>query len=277
MRDSLGLCPVSRPPGAAGGVAVFGQGCCDRTYLLRAGSVQNAVSVSLLPDWLSRLEGARRRVARELVEGAGETCEGDVARALDGLLRGATPLFGGALLDGGALARRVARVVDVTLAWQEERERAEAAEGTLEQARLVRAARRHVLRHLGERLTLDALARDLLTSRSRLCAAFRAETGEALGAFVRRVRMERAARLLEVPSACVAEVARAVGYPRVSSFVVAFERELGCSPGAWRATGGRFRGDLSPAGPPCGRPLCGRGLPRVFLQVRVGVIEAALC
>ncbi|OUO34243.1 hypothetical protein B5F84_07260 [Olsenella sp. An290] len=80
--------------------------------------------------------------------------------------------------------------------------------------RLVCAARHHVAQHLGESLTLDGIARDLLTSRSRLCAAFRAETGEGLGAYVRRARMERAANLLEVASVSVAEVASAVGYPR---------------------------------------------------------------
>lgn len=106
------------------------------------------------------------------------------------------------------------RAAEVALVWHEERERAEAAAGTLEQARLVCAARHHVAQHLGESLTLDGIARDLLTSRSRLCAAFRAETGEGLGAYVRRARMERAANLLEVASVSVAEVASAVGYPR---------------------------------------------------------------
>ena len=53
--------------------------------------------------------------------------------------------------------------------------------------------------------------------------------------------MERAAQLLEVASMGVAEVARSVGYPRVSSFVVAFEREFGVSPSSWRADAVRSR------------------------------------
>ena len=218
-------------------MAVFGQDRSERTYPLRAGSVQDAVSMTLLPEWLGRLEGARRDAARELVYGVGETCTGEVAAALDALLRAVTPLFGGALADEGQVMRQMGRAAEVALVWYEERERAEAAAGTLEQARLVCAARHHVAQHLGESLTLDGIARDLLTSRSRLCADFRAETGEGLGAYVRRARMERAANLLEVASVSVAEVASAVGYPRASSFVVAFERAYGCPPGAWRSKG----------------------------------------
>ena len=234
--DSLALCPVARPRAASGGgVAVFGQDGAERGYPLRGGSVQDAVSMTLLPGWLGRQDGRRRDAARELVLGVGETCPEEVARPLDALLSAVTPLFGGSLVDGRDVVRQMARAAEVTLSWHVERERAEAAAGTLAQARLARAVRHHVAQHLGDCLTLDGLARDLLTSRSRLCAAFRAETGEGLGAYVRRVRMERAAQLLEAASVSVAEVARLVGYPRTSSFTVAFERAHGVSPSAWRA------------------------------------------
>lgn len=245
--DSLALCPVDDAAGKQRGrcapvpasslaaVAVFGQDRAERSYPLRAGSVQDAISMTLVPGWLNRWDGELGHAGRELMEGVGETCPEEVAAPLARLLRAVTPLFGGSLADGRDVVERVARATEVTLAWHHERERAEAAAGTLEQARLARAARHHVAQHLDEPLTLDALAHDLLTSRSRLCAAFRQETGESLGAYVRRLRMERAARMLEVPMVSVSEVARAVGYQRTSSFVVAFEAAFGCSPGAWRA------------------------------------------
>ena len=85
--------------------------------------------------------------------------------------------------------------------------------GALDGAQLVRAAKRHVALHLDAPLALDGLARDLLTSRSRLCAAFKQETGCSLGAYVRRARMRRACELLPIRSLGVADVARAVGYP----------------------------------------------------------------
>lgn len=275
--DSLALCPVDHPrrrgagggpgagagagdaagahgekdaavaAGAAGtlgfgadgsaGVAVFGQDRSERSYLLRAGSLQDAVSMTLLPEWMERWHGELGQAGRALMDGAGETCPDEVATALGALMRATTPLFGGKLADGRAVVERMERATQLALAWHHERERAEAASGTLGQARLVRAVRRHVMQHLGEPLTIDGIAHDLLTSRSRLCEAFRAETGESLGAYIRRSRMERAARMLEVDAASVGAVAKAVGYPRASSFVVAFEREFGCSPGAWRTRG----------------------------------------
>ncbi len=110
--------------------------------------------------------------------------------------------------------------------------------GAGEQACLVRAAKRHIALNLHGTLTIDALARALLTSRSRLCAAFRAETGESVGSYVRRMRIERACELLLIPRLSVAAVARAVGYARTSSFTVAFERAQGCAPSVWRARRG---------------------------------------
>ena len=243
--DSLDLCPVDvtrgrrgcqalAPASRSAAVAVFGQDRLERSYPLRGGSVQEAVSMTVLPGWIGRWDGELGRAGRELMEGVGETCPEEVAAARAALVRAVTPRFGGGIADGRDVVERVARATEVALVWHRERERAEEASGTLGQARLARAVRHHVVQHLDERLTLDGLARDLLTSRSRLCEAFRAETGESLGAYVKRLRMERAARMLEVPSMSVSEVARAVGYPRASSFVAAFGREFGCSPGAWR-------------------------------------------
>lgn len=235
--DSLALCPVEQParPRRHGNVAVFGQDGCERAAPLAAGSRQDAVSVTLLPEWFDRVGAPHRAAARELMDGVGEAWPEEPAAELRALLRQASPLFGGRVADGRGLWEQVGRVAARALLWHEERERAEAAAGTLAQARLVRAARHRVAQHLGEPLSLDALARDLLTSRTRLCAAFRRETGESLGAYIARERMARAERLLACPSLSVAEVAREVGYERPSSFTVAFERAHGCSPSVWRA------------------------------------------
>lgn len=239
-RDSLALCPLTCQGGfgRGGGVAVFGLDDVERSYPLAAGSEQSAVTMTLLPEWFDGWEPRYRALAHELIEGVGEACPEDLAARLDCALRSLTPLFGGRLACGPTLMRRVAGVTRAVLDWHGERERAEAAAGTLEQARLVRAACHHVALHLDERLTLDALAHDLLTSRSRLCAAFRREMGEGLGSYVRRVRMGRARQMLEASSSRVSDVARAVGYANVSSFVVAFEREHGRPPSRFRVSGG---------------------------------------
>ena len=234
--DSLALCPIAPPEARKpeGNVAVFGQERGESTMWLRAGSVQSATSVTLLPQWLGRLEPHERTTAHALLEAPGTACDEDAACALDALMRSVSPPFGGHLAREGELAARVLQAARLALRWHDERARAETAAGTREQAQLVRAAKRHVALHLDAPLALDGLARDLLTSRSRLCAAFKQETGCSLGAYVRRARMRRACELLPIRSLGVADVARAVGYPRTSSFTVAFERETGLAPTAWR-------------------------------------------
>lgn len=61
---------------------------------------------------------------------------------------------------------------------------------------------------------MDELAARLYVSRSKLCATFRQETGEAVGAYVRRRRGERAEELLAGGGATVAEVGGAPWLPQ---------------------------------------------------------------
>lgn len=82
--------------------------------------------------------------------------------------------------------------------------------------------------------SVDALARRLYVSRSRLCDAFRRETGQSVGAYARQLRMERACRLLEDGGRTVSEVAVLLGYPSPSAFCHAFSDFTGMPPRAWR-------------------------------------------
>lgn len=234
--DSLALCPVVQPhtPKASKNVAVFGQSGKETRTTLLAGSAQNAVSLMVMPEWFKQLEAKHCSTALDLIENVSEIYPDTEASTLDTLLTSIAPPFGGKLANERELFTKAALVTKKTLSWYEELERAEQAAGTLTQARLVRAARRCVIQHLSELLSLEALAHDLYTSRSRLCAAFRQETNESLGAFITRMRMERAEHLLSISSLTIQEIAHAVGYTRISSFTVAFERAHGMSPSAWR-------------------------------------------
>ena len=86
----------------------------------------------------------------------------------------------------------------------------------------------------GHSIGVDELATRLYVSRSRLCATFKAETGESVGAYVRRRRMERACELLDGGMA-VGQVARHLGYPQQAAFAQAFKRATGASPSDWAA------------------------------------------
>ena len=230
--DCVPLCPVVQPDRLKehGNVVTFGmegeQTCC----WLRAGTAQDATSVMMLPGWISGLGERERLEARKIMGEAGSAFEGDGTPRLDRAIRTAA-LAGG---TGEAVVRSVRRALALALAWHEARDRAEQAAGTHAQARLVREAKRLVENNLSDELTLDELAHDLLTSRSRLCAAFQQETGMGVGAFVRHARIRRARELLGIGSLSIAEIAREVGYPRASSFSVAFKREMGMGPSAWR-------------------------------------------
>lgn len=81
---------------------------------------------------------------------------------------------------------------------------------------------------------IGELADRLYVSRSRLCAAFKRETGESVGAFGRRLRAERACELLRDRALGVADVAGLLGYPSPSAFDHAFSQAMGMSPSAWR-------------------------------------------
>ena len=104
-----------------------------------------------------------------------------------------------------------------------------------------------VIERMHERLhteaTIDTLAAEVGLSTSRLGFLFRLETGASPGAFLHRLRMERARLLLESTSLSVGEVMRQVGLADPSHFARDFRNAYGLSPRAYRL-------QLRLAGPP---------------------------
>lgn len=83
-------------------------------------------------------------------------------------------------------------------------------------------------------LNLNELAARLYVSRSKLCAVFRQECNESIGAYVRRRRIERAQKLLAGSKLSIAEIAARLGYPQQAAFSQAFKQATGLSPATWR-------------------------------------------
>lgn len=105
----------------------------------------------------------------------------------------------------------------------------------LKRRRRHRAAGKGVLgEHLGEPLTLQGVADALFVSRTHLCTAFKQATGSSVGTYLHDIRMQRARELLRSTVLPVAEVSRAVGYARQSSFAEAFNEDAGITPTEWR-------------------------------------------
>ena len=109
-------------------------------------------------------------------------------------------------------------------------------DGSPESRRLAEAARALIERSIddGQRIGIDEVAHRLYVSRSKLCAVFKRQTGESIGVFARRRRIERAEDLLAGGALSVSEIAVRLGYPRQSTFAQAFKHETGLSPSAWR-------------------------------------------
>ena len=89
--------------------------------------------------------------------------------------------------------------------------------------------------HLGdETFNVEQLATDVAQSRGNLHRKLRELIGESPSDLIRRMRLERAAELLEAGAGSVGEVAYAVGFKSVAHFSNAFNERHGVRPSVWR-------------------------------------------
>ena len=93
----------------------------------------------------------------------------------------------------------------------------------------------HIDQHLDQPLDLETLAAVANFSAFHFHRLFRAWTGETLGDYLRRRRVETGAlRLTTQPGSSVLEVALAVGFGSGEAFSRAFKLRFGASPTTWR-------------------------------------------
>ena len=84
-------------------------------------------------------------------------------------------------------------------------------------------------------ISLDDIARRVASSRRQLQRAYAEIVGTTFREHLTRVRMERAAELLERRGLTVREVAHRVGYRQPAQFAKAFRRHRGVAPSDYRA------------------------------------------
>jgi AraC family transcriptional regulator len=100
----------------------------------------------------------------------------------------------------------------------------------------------HIDIHLDQELDLKALARVAHFSAFHFHRIFSAWTGENMGDYLRRRRLEIAAvRLLGQPQLSVLDVAISVGFGSTEAFARAFKARFGCTASAWRASAAQRR------------------------------------
>ncbi len=104
--------------------------------------------------------------------------------------------------------------------------------------------------YLNERLDEDMRLEDLAgvacLSRFHFHRVFRGMTGETVGAYVRRLRMQRAASQLKTSGRPVTDIAFGAGYDSLEGFSRAFHDHYGSAPSAWRETQGPRAPDAKP-------------------------------
>lgn len=99
----------------------------------------------------------------------------------------------------------------------------------------VRQARELVERNLANAdYSVEQLAADLCMERTGLYRKLTAMTGESPAAFMRRIRLERAAALLKEEGRSVSEVSDLTGFSSPQYFTKCFQKAYGCKPSEYK-------------------------------------------
>ncbi|MGW3959620.1 helix-turn-helix domain-containing protein [Amycolatopsis sp. NPDC005003] len=93
--------------------------------------------------------------------------------------------------------------------------------------------------NLGERLTIDDLARAAMFSKFHFTRVFLRVTGLSPGRFLSALRLAEAKRLLTTTVISVADISHQVGYNSVGTFSARFSCSVGVSPSGYRQLRGR--------------------------------------
>jgi len=89
--------------------------------------------------------------------------------------------------------------------------------------------------HLAEDISLEAMAGEAAMSAFHFARSFKTALGASPLQYVIRARIETAKVLLKTTALPIAEVAARVGYDDISRFGQHFKRQVGATPGAYRA------------------------------------------
>jgi AraC family transcriptional regulator len=96
---------------------------------------------------------------------------------------------------------------------------------------------RYIREHIGEPLDRETLAAVAGFSVPHFHRVFTAHVGESAIGYVRRLRLERAARKLRMGAVDITEVALAASYDTHAAFSKAFKQQFGLSPSEFRQLG----------------------------------------
>src|SRR5512140_444878 len=96
---------------------------------------------------------------------------------------------------------------------------------------------KYIREHINEPLDRETLAAVAGFSIPHFHRVFTAQVGESAISYIRRLRLERAARKLRMGAVDITEVALAAGYETHAAFSKAFKQQFGFSPSEFRQLG----------------------------------------
>lgn len=96
--------------------------------------------------------------------------------------------------------------------------------------------------HMEERITLQQLSALFHISVASIKSAFKGVYGVPVGAYVRTIKMESAAYMLEYTNKTILEIAMEHGYDNASKFAAAFRSVKGMNPAQYRNTNNKSAG-----------------------------------
>ena len=211
--------------------------CGEELSPLFAGQLYHSRSVLFLPGYFDELEHRYPTEFAGVFEAFAEPWHEEATSAICHTLRRINEdrarTVGGHVYMQGIVETMVAELAYARMAHEQARraEGTQTALGIVEEAIIVVE---HALDE-GRRIGVDEIAERLYMSRSKLCATFKVQTGESLGSYIRRHRMERAQDLLADSPLSIAQVAERLGYPQQAAFAQTFKQYTGMTPTAWRS------------------------------------------
>ncbi|MGF1639075.1 MAG: helix-turn-helix transcriptional regulator, partial [Cyclobacteriaceae bacterium] len=98
----------------------------------------------------------------------------------------------------------------------------------------IQQAKKHLLEHLEQPITLKKLARELGTNTFKLKTGFRSMYGVSVIAYLREARMQKARKLLLESQMPIYLIALEIGYTNSANFTTTFKKRFGYSPRSLR-------------------------------------------
>ena len=201
----------------------------------QAGYYNRGVSVCFLPDFFDAFLRMRHGVSIK-----------ELMRTINNLNRFTTPpdtavilrQIGEASISGDIgnawIEAKALELITVVLDWHRRLDAKESRKPAEQDRAGISEALRYVEEHFAEAVSLETLAKTAAMSVSKFTAAFKRHTGFSAGAYLNRLRMEKAAHLFKNTQAPIGEITAMAGYKHHASFSAAFQERFGVTPSAFR-------------------------------------------